>query len=448
MEKRVNETIETYKALKENRDRRDAAREKAIQESVDKHANFLKNYYSAIDKREYMLREHSRLMESAKNNALGDVLKAVYITALEAATLTDNGIILAESMVDQWIQENGGATAIFNKCRANTYLLSRIKQIVEDAAEDEVKEIEKIADDDGSDDNKKENKESEDKSEKDDKKDDKESDSEEDSNKDNSEDKSEKSEEDDKKEDEESDSEEEDSSKNDDPADSEDSEDTDKKEDNSLLNTTFDDDEDDEEIPDDATTEEDDNETDTAEDIVDDIEEVPDEDLTVDGDSENKGKVFDELEKEDDIRKAIELIRQRVADAEETFIKRNAEDKKAIDELISRISDNVKTVEDIDNEAEEKSKIAQEAAMNYKRKINSISENRPLTIMEKMSRNLIKGITKDNVVREQYLSEDGTVDITMAMESAKVMYGFLETINTLQLEKVDAKYLEKVLNEM
>ena len=40
-------------------------------------------------------------MESARNDALSTALKAIYITALEANSLTDEGIVLAETMVDR-----------------------------------------------------------------------------------------------------------------------------------------------------------------------------------------------------------------------------------------------------------------------------------------------------------------------------------------------------------
>jgi hypothetical protein len=42
--------------------------------------------------------------------------------------------------------------------------------------------------------------------------------------------------------------------------------------------------------------------------------------------------------------------------------------------------------------------------------------------------------------------EDGNMDTYMIVESAKVMYGFLETVNTLKLANVDEKYIEKVFN--
>ena len=174
-----------------------------------------------------------------------------------------------------------------------------------------------------------------------------------------------------------------------------------------------------------------------------------DSDITVDGDTENNGKLFDELDKEEDVQKAIQLIRKRVADAEETFIRNNAEDKKKVEELIDKISTNVKTVEDLGDSDPDKAAVAEEHARMAKRDIDNIKSNRPFTVFEKMTRNLAESIVKDDVARESmYMTESGQLDTDMVVESAKVMYAFLETLNTLQLEKVDAAYIEKVLNDM
>lgn len=491
MIKRENAFVESCKSLIENKNRLAEIRENAIKEAVEKREKFINDYYSLRESREMKEREYGRLMEACRDNAFSTVIKAIYISALEADTLTDDGLLLAESMVDNWIKENGGANKILTERQNNSYLLARIAQIVEEVAIEEVRTIKESESDDGEDDIDDVEEEDSDDDDDDEKEDEValatkviekniDSDDEEvkkalevirqkfgSSDKEDDDD-DEKEDTEDKKENESSDDEEskdvevpddattseDDTVTKDDESDSteESGEKTGASEDN-PLNDTFDDVEDDEEskdveVPDDATTSEDDTESDTAEDIVDDLEEVPEEDITVDGDTESKGKIFDELEKEEDVKKAVELIHQRVADAEETFIKRNAEDKKQIDELIGRISDNVKTVEDINDEADGKSKVAQEAARLNKQKINQITENRPLTIMEKMTRNLHSNITKDDVIREQYLTEDGNVDTGLIVEAAKVMYGFLETINTLKLEKVDARYIENLLSNM
>ena len=436
--KRENYFLESYKALDKLKAARESKRIEFDSRKIQNYDNFIKDYHSIMESRESNMRKRGRILEEARNDALATIIEAIYISALEAGTLTDNGLILADSLTRNWIKENGGAQSIMNRCKNNTYLLNRISSIMEDAAEDELKDIEDIDNDsDEKDDEDKESKkEKEDKKDSDDTKDEKKDDEEEDKEKDSSDD----------------DKDEEDDDSDDDEAEEESPEEDDS---DPLSDTDFEDN--DTEIPDDATTTEDDNETDVADDIVDDLEEVPDKDITVDGNEENQGKIFDELEKEEDVQKAIELIRQRVADAEETFIRRNAEDKKQIDDLIGRISDNVKTVEDMNDEAEAEdnadsdsteAKLAEESVRVTRRKIKDITENRTLSVLEKMSRNLTAGIVKDHVIREQYTDENGKLDVSAAFESAKVMYGFLETLNTLQLEKVDAKYIENVLSNM
>ena len=174
-----------------------------------------------------------------------------------------------------------------------------------------------------------------------------------------------------------------------------------------------------------------------------------DQDISVDGDTSNDGKIFDQLDKEEDVQKAVELIRSRVADAEETFIRNNAEDKKKVDELLNKISNNVKTVEDLNDKNEAKAEVAKESARYNKMKIDSIRENRPLTVFEKMTRNLSSSIITNESVLKEYTDEDtGTLDMGAVIESARVMYGFLETVNTLQLAKVDANYIQNILDNM
>ena len=434
--KRENDFLEAYRALDKLKATRESAALAKHEAKVKSHDNFLQEYYAIQDRKENRVKSHRALVEAARNDALSTAIKAIYITALEADTLTDNGVILAENMVDSWIKESGGAHTILSKCKDKTYLLNRIASIVEDAAEEEVEDAENL--------------DKEDKKDTEEKKEDSKKDESDDEEKDSEEKKEDKkdSEEDDEKpeEDEDEDDMPEEPIEDEDPE--EDDSDDDSEDDGEkdpLQDVTFDDDE---EIPDDATTTEDDNETDVADDIVDDLEKVPDKDLTVDGTDENRGKIFDELEKEEDVQKAIQLIRQRVADAEETFIRRNAEDKKQIDEIIGRISDNVKTVEDMDDPDYEESKIAEESARLNRRRIKNITENRKLSVLERMSRNLTAGIMKDQAIREQYTDENGKMDISAAFESAKVMYGFLETLNTLQLENVNAKYIQEVIDQM
>lgn len=496
--RRVNESLETYKNLTATRSQLAQKETDAINEKVAENERFKDQYHSIMDKRNRLESTRSVRMEAARNDALGTIMKAIYITALEAHTLTDNGILLAESMVDNWIIENGGASKILGKVGNKTYLLSRITQIVEDAAVASVAETEalesdteipeetkkaaavaaakeflKDADAEGVKDfmaqilssgnshpdpvgepgepgmieEPKEVKDEEVKLPA--------SDNEEKSeeNEDNSESTKEEKTSAENKDDEEVviDNDDDDSDPlattfEDDPKDDDDHDDKDEDNDHD------DDDKDDhheEDTNGDGEVSKEEIEDHTEDELGEPLDDDSvDQDTTIDGNTENDGKIFDELDKEEDVQKAIEIIRSRIADAEETFIRNNAEDKKKIDELLNKISTNVKTVEDLADKDETKAKIAEESVRMYKRHIDSIKENRPMTVFEKMSRNISRGIIKDEVVRKSYITESGTLDTDLIVESSKVMYGFLETINTLQFDKVDSVYIKKVLDGM
>lgn len=454
---RYNEMVETVRSLNENRNRLAQQEAAKIDKAVNERSNFRNNYYQIKESQHQQRMMRSKILESARNDALSTCLKAIYITALEANTLTDQSIILAESMVDNYIKENGGASAILGRVGNNSYLLSRITDIVEEAALREAEEIEK--DDDKEDA----------KSEEDNKKDLKDkaliaakdfidSASEDDIKKFTAKIKGETT-----------DDEDDDiqlPKNDDDKQDTPDLEDPDDDGDNKddSLNMSFDDDDSDDDKSDDKKDSDDEDDSEDEDDDEDDLgEPLPGEDddessdddnkddsdkSSDDNDSEGKGKILDNLDKEEDVQKAIDTIRNRVADAEETFIKNNAEDKKKIDELLTKISTNVKTVNDLDNKEDPKSKVAQESVQMAKRQIDMIKTNRPLTIFEKMTRNLSLNIVKDCAVRESFIEEHGQLDVDMIVETAKVMYGFLETVNTLQLEKVDEAYIKNVLENM
>ena len=437
---RYNEMVETVRSLNENRNRLAQQEAAKIDKAVNERSNFRNNYYQIKESQHQQRMMRSKILESARNDALSTCLKAIYITALEANTLTDHSIILAESMVDNYIKENGGASAILGRVGNNSYLLSRITDIVEEAALREAEEIEK--DDDKEDA----------KAEEDNKKDLKDkaliaakdfidSASEDDIKKFTAKMKGEAADDEDEDDDiklPKNDDDKQDTPDLEDPDDDDDSDD-DKSDD--KKDSEDDDDEDDDDLGEPLPGEDDDESSD--DDNKDDSDKSSD-----DNDSEGKGKILDNLDKEEDVQKAIDTIRNRVADAEETFIKNNADDKKKIDELLTKISTNVKTVNDLNNKEDPKSKIAQESVQMAKRQIDMIKTNRPLTIFEKMTRNLSLNIVKDCAVRESFIEEHGQLDVDMIVETAKVMYGFLETVNTLQLEKVDEAYIKNVLENM
>ncbi len=585
---RKNEVLESYKAYKESKALRESKYEEVKKTTANKKAEFLKEYYKIREKRELSIREHGKLLEAAKNYYFGNALKGIYIAALEAETLTDDALYLAENMVDSYIKENGGYQAIMGNVKADTYLLAKIRRVVEDAAEEEVKniedgnkeidEVEDIELQDSPEDEKdsievsgetklttanindivnalnqaglevvkkgedadnfeeaqpetpetKPDMEIEDNQEEtttattteeepaetttaepednteetttatteeepaEDTKDDSEFDKDmgsiddteseesvEDAETEHTEDKAEEeSPEEDAVEDEfdkdleiadkNNEEKEEDFDDTIDPdavkvQDSEDDEDIqidDSEEEGEK-------DSDDEDYPEDDDQSDADFEEGEAEETSQD-----DEGIDIDGDGDpdvgdleepeetvnvdpNK-TMMDELENEKEIKDAVELIRTRVANAEEAFIKRNQEDKQKIDDLLSKISKNVATVEKISSEDGEDSKEVEsakksmeESTLMYKKQINSIRDDKPMSIFEKMTRSISESIIRDPRKVNMFINEaTQTPDFGLITETSKVMYGFLETLNTLQLESVNSKYILNIINNI
>ena len=437
----TNEAVEGYKAFQENKNRLAKKEIMKIDADIKNRESFMKKYNDIRLAKFKSDKSRSELMEAARNDALSTVVKAIYIGALEGGSLTDDNLILAESMVDNWIKESGGASKILGKVGNNTYLLSRITQIVEEAAQETVKDIE--AGEDEIKDTPANRKEVAMQAVDDFMKDASKADIAEFMKQIFSSKSLQRKKRSDAGEKRDTNNEEELQVPEDDEESADNTKDMDFSDDDSDENGN---DEDGDGVDDD-TEEENDEETD--EELGEPLDsDGIDQDTTIDGSTENKGKIYDELDSEEDVQKAVEIIRDRIASAEETFIRNNAEDKKKIEELLAKISNNAKTVADMSGKDDTKAAIAEESARMYKRQIDAIKENRPLTIFEKMNRNLSKSILKNEVVRESYLTEAGSLDTSLIVETSKVMYGFLETLNTLQLEKVDPTYIKNVLDNM
>lgn len=522
-----NAFANAYKYIKEQNEAEAKKHQEAVTEAAQKHQDAINRIYSIRESREIARKNHNKLLEDCKNAALSTIIKAIYIEALVPGSLTDNALFLAESMVDGWIQEKGGASKIIGECKNRSYLLNRICTIAEEVALEDVEEIESDESDgltveekkaaeeaknakvtqmlaqansliakatalqngdesvlDNTDDASAEEEPdsatssdevidaaepveeeqddettaedtSETKTEEEVKAEEEapeeepkaeEETTEEEKSEEKEEDKSEEESEEDKEDDDDDDDFDDDSELTEDDSDDDD-------EDDSLANPDFGD------MDDEASEEGEDDDQQEAEeeltgDSLDDDEDVEEEEeeidsASIDGEnSEPQGKIFDELDKEEEVQKAVQLISQRVASAEEDFIKRNAEDKKKIDDLLGKISDNIKTVEQISDNDSVKSEIAQEHVMRYRRSIKSITENRPQSVFERMARKLTESVIKDPDARNIYLAESGRADVGNVVESTKVMYGFLEALRTLKLENVDAQYIENVLKSM
>ena len=191
------------------------------------------------------------------------------------------------------------------------------------------------------------------------------------------------------------------------------------------------------EAPDAAPAEE----TEDADPVLD----TPDTKETIEALPRNKEDMFKELESTPEVDDAVAIISKRISDAETEFIQKNAEDKKKIENIVDQVNDRIQAVNSDTTKPEDE--VAAEIAqlqLECTRDMNAVHEGRSKTVFEEMVQNNMSYIMGNNDLRNVYIKE-GKIDMKAVLESTKVMYGFLEFLNTMQLEDVDADYVKRVV---
>lgn len=486
MFKREHAMRETYDILKEAAEGR-AAKDKELTEKKMKEKE---DFYDAMNRirkqRELQEADYENFSNALYDNHLQTVIEAVYISALqEVSSLTDDGIAIAQKLVENYIKEHGGAVAIMNSNAGKTYLLDfmfecvskahdtdmltfleaeeadkKEKENEEEEAKKEVEdEVEKDtkgdavgaddnesgenisvgdADGDGTDDAKEADPDEEKKADGD--VEEKDEDSKEDAEK--SEEKSEESDTEEKKEDDK------------DPVDDldvEDEEEAPAEEDKSeegeeekSEEPTEDDGVDDGFGDADAKEDEAKDAADAPDPGMEEVEDSKDEDFDT---KDSKADMFEKLENDDTVVSAVDIIAKRVADAEAEFIKKNAEDKQKIEAIADKIDERIKAVTDTDKTGEEKETEHEELKQEATRMISNVRNDRIQGVFEFMINMNANAVVTDSVLKESYTLESGKLDFARIEEATLVQYGFLEFLNTVQLENVNEDYIAKVLHQ-
>lgn len=208
---------------------------------------------------------------------------------------------------------------------------------------------------------------------------------------------------------------------------------------------------------------------------------------------EEREQMYDDLSKEEDINKAVETIAKRVTDAEQEFIQKNNEDKEALKNIANKFTERIKgadldsnegsetpedniddtsdstpSIEEPEDNTEEtddsgdvtettptegeseedetKKEIKEEAARIAKQMMGDRRDKRIRNVYEQVVVNLTSSIIKDDTLKEQYLDENNKLDMGNIVEAATCIYTLMEFVNTLQLERIDSKYIEKALS--
>lgn len=170
-------------------------------------------------------------------------------------------------------------------------------------------------------------------------------------------------------------------------------------------------------------------------------------------DKEHIDNFIKELEDKEDVEDITDIIRMRVAGAEEDFVNRNERDKH---DMKSILDDTARRVQDAKPELDNNygtedddvtEEIQREQMLDAKRKISEIN-SKPRSVFDRMVRNLSESVLKDPELRDQFVGENGRLNMDKIVDSVRCMYTMLEMVSTLKIEKVDAKYIEDTIKSI
>lgn len=153
---------------------------------------------------------------------------------------------------------------------------------------------------------------------------------------------------------------------------------------------------------------------------------------------EDKDEFLKELDNED-VDKVIEIIKDRVSGAIDKFIEDNAKDKEKIKEIIAKSKEKVDSIDD--------EKIAESYIAKYNRDIKNVRNIRNQTIFEHM----VSSISKQAILNEEVkevLSEGDKLNMDKIIETATIMYTFLEMVNTTKMVDVNLDYINSVYEQL
>lgn len=135
----------------------------------------------------------------------------------------------------------------------------------------------------------------------------------------------------------------------------------------------------------------------------------------------------------------------RVAEAEKDFVASNIKDRAKLEDAAEKAKEKVDAIKAKDEDSEEK--IKEEFAIMYKKDINNIN-NRSKNILESIISHMGEGVVKNDSLRGQFVQESGKLNANRIIDTAEVMYTFLEMVNTTGIKDVDASYIESVIKSI
>lgn len=163
--------------------------------------------------------------------------------------------------------------------------------------------------------------------------------------------------------------------------------------------------------------------------------------------TDNERDKFFNSVKNIDIKDLNSLIYKRVCDSSEEFIQNQINNKMDIEEVAEKTKNKIENIKQKYDEDMAK-KLQQEAMIEYKKNINNLKSNKKMNVYEYIFKETCKSLLeKDNEFKNTIITENG-LDFKAIEDITKVMYTFLEMVNTLKIRDVDANYINECVKSI
>lgn len=141
-----------------------------------------------------------------------------------------------------------------------------------------------------------------------------------------------------------------------------------------------------------------------------------------------------------DSQAVSDAINQRVADAMTDFVDSNTKDHEDITAVLKQAQEKIGDVEPEDDSLKEAyTRIANGKANDIR--------NRPKNVLHTMIHSMCESVLKHNELHGEFMTE-GKLDVPSIVDRVKVMYTFMEMLNTSKIDVVDEAFINNVIKDL
>lgn len=157
-------------------------------------------------------------------------------------------------------------------------------------------------------------------------------------------------------------------------------------------------------------------------------------------------------------RDVTKIIADRVQDSVDEFIDYNKKNKFEIKKIYDQAKQKIDELDAAENTMdgsqqivvntpEDVQQMQQEAINIAKRKEKAILES-PCNVFNSMTQIMLESIHSVDVLKEAYTTEYNKINFGKVVNDTKVIYSFLECLNTLNMIPINESYITRMLNDM